>query len=87
MPVQIALKFAGREVERQTWDGRDRYKRITVTRPERLEWAAVDPDHALVLDVNWTNNSRRVLPDRRAAFKWSARWTFLVQQLVAFVGF
>ena len=87
MPVAIALKFEGREVERLPWDGKDRYKRIVVTRDERLEWAAVDPDHTAVLDVNWTNNSRRIEPDGRAAFKWSARWVYLVQQLVAFVGF
>ena len=87
MPVEIALKFEGRDVERMPWDGKDPYKRLVMTRDERLEWAAVDPDHVAVLDVNWTNNSRRVEPDGRAAFKWSARWVYLVQQLVAFVGF
>ena len=87
VPVDIALKFEGKDVERQTWDGKDRYKRIVVTRPEKLEWVAVDPDHTLALDVNWTNNSRRLAPDSRAALKWSARWTYLVQQFVAFVGF
>ncbi len=87
MPVQIALKFEGRDVERLDWDGKDTYKRIALRRDERLEWAAVDPDHVAVLDVDWTNNSRRLEPDGRAAFKWSARWVYLVQQFVAFVGF
>jgi hypothetical protein len=46
----------------------------------------VDPDHRLWLDANWTNNSRRTVPDRTAVATWSARVLFWVQQLVAFAG-
>ena len=85
-PVDIAVKFEGKPVERVYWDGRDRWKRLIFMRPERLEWAEVDPDHKLVLDVDWLNNSMRVDADGRAATVWSARWMFLLQQLLAVVG-
>jgi hypothetical protein len=85
-PMQIALKFEGRPVERVAWDGLDRWKRIVVVGPERLEWASVDPDSSVILDSNWVNNSRRVTSDARLATWWSARWLSGVQQLVSFLG-
>jgi hypothetical protein len=85
-PVQIALKFEGKPVERVAWDGVDRWKRIVVVRRERLEWASVDPDSVVILDVNWVNNARRVEPDARLATWWSARWLSGLQQLVSFFG-
>jgi len=80
------VKFVGKPVERVYWDGRDRWKRLVFMRPERLEWAEVDPDRKLVLDVDWLNNSQRVEPDGRAATTWAARWMFLIQQMLAVVG-
>jgi hypothetical protein len=85
-PVQIALKFEGRPVQRVAWDGVDRWKRIDVVRPERLEWASVDPDSTVLLDTNWVNNARRVQSDARLATWWSARWLSALQQLVSFLG-
>jgi hypothetical protein len=85
-PVQIALKFEGRPVERVAWDGRDRWKRLVLVRAERLEWAAVDPDGSVILDANLVNNARRVAPDARLATWWGSRWLFGLQQLVSFLG-
>jgi hypothetical protein len=85
-PVQIALKFEGRPVERIPWDGLDRWKRIVVVRAERLEWASVDPDSSVILDSNWVNNSRRVAGDARLAAWWTARWLSGLQQMVSFIG-
>ena len=85
-PVDIAFKFEGMPVERTRWDGRDPWKRYGFVRPERLEWADVDPDRHIVLDVDWLNNARRVEPDSRVAAKWTARWMFWVQNALAFIG-
>jgi len=62
------------------------WKKLTRVTPDRLVRAEVDPDHRLWLDANWTNNSRRTVPDRTAVATWSARVLFWVQQLVAFAG-
>ncbi len=85
-PVEVAFKFEGKPVERVTWDGRDRTKTFRFTRAERLEWADVDPDRKVELDVNWLNNGRRVEGDRRTATVWSSRWLFFVQNLLATFG-
>jgi hypothetical protein len=86
LPVTIALTFESGRVDRIDWDGVERWKKLTRVTPDRLVRAEVDPDHRLWLDANWTNNSRRTVPDRTAAATWSARVLFWVQQLVAFAG-
>lgn len=85
-PVQIALKFEGMPEERVSWDGRDPFTQLVFDRSERLEWAEVDPDRTMVLDVDWLNNARRVTPDTRAAARWTSHWWFLVQQAIAAIG-
>ena len=86
LPVTIALTFESGRVDRIDWDGVERWKKLTRVTPDRLVRAEVDPDHRLWLDANWTNNSRRTVPDRTAVATWSARVLFWVQQLVGFAG-
>jgi hypothetical protein len=86
LPVTIALTYESGRVERVEWNGAERWKELTRITPERMVRAEVDPDHRVWLDANWTNNSRRAVPDRTTAATWSARVLFWVQQLVAFAG-
>jgi hypothetical protein len=86
LPVVVAFKFEGKDVERQTWDGVSRWRAFTFRRPERLEWVDVDPDRHIELDADWLNNSRRLEPDQRAAVRLTSRWTFLLQQALASLG-
>lgn len=87
-PIDIALHFEGGKVERRRWDGRDRWTKIKVTRPERLMYAEIDPERKIILDVDWLNNSRRVESDARATSKWTSRVMFWAQNLLAtVVGF
>ncbi len=58
----------------------------TFVRPERLDRADVDPDRKVILDVNWLNNARRVDSDGRVAARWTVRWLFWMQNLIALVG-
>ena len=85
-PVELALQFEGTPVERVRWDGRDRWKRFVFVRPERLVSATIDPDHQVILDANWIDNSRRVEPDTRLAASWGSRFLFVMQALLTMVG-
>jgi hypothetical protein len=85
-PVEIDVKFEGQPAERVAWDGMDRWTRLEYERDRKLEWASVDPDRRVPLDVDWMNNARRVEPDSRVALAWSARWLFWMQQVIATVG-
>jgi hypothetical protein len=81
-PIDVALTYSDGHVERVQWDGRDRWKRIRVTRPQRLVSANIDPDRKIYLDVDWLNNAVRVEPDRRVAFSWATRVTYWVQNIL-----
>lgn len=82
-PVEIALNFENGAVERRWWDGRDRWIRLRVTRPEKLLHADIDPERKVLLDVDWLNNARRVEPDGRVAAKWGLRVLFWAQNALA----
>jgi hypothetical protein len=65
------------------WDGLDRWHEFTYSRPERARSAVVDPNHILLLDTNFTNNSRTLEPRAgQAATKWSLHWLVWLQHAV-----
>lgn len=86
LPVEVAFKFEGKPEERLRWDGREPTKTFRFERPGKLEWVNVDPDRKVLLDVNWTNNGRRIEPDARPAASWASRWLFAVHSLFVTLG-
>jgi hypothetical protein len=55
-PVEVELRLAGGERQRVSWDGRGSSVRIPYHGHAALEAAVVDPDHAVLLDDDLTNN-------------------------------
>jgi len=47
--------------------------------------AEVDPDRKVLLDVDWSNNSRLVTPDHRAARRLAGGFLFWVESALSFV--
>jgi hypothetical protein len=79
-PVAVAVTFEDgtRKVER--WDGQDAWAQFTFTRPSKVERVEVDPDHQLVLDVDFSNNGwLKKSQANVAAAKWSSKWMVWVQ--------
>ena len=87
IPIVVAFKFAGRPVERRTWDGVARWTRFTFGYAEPLEWVDVNPDRTVALDVSWLNNGRVVASDRRAPAAMTSRWLLAVQQVLSWLAF
>ena len=86
LPIDVAFKFEGKPVERLRWDGREPTKTFRFERPEKLEWVNVDPERKVLLDVNWTNNGRRIELDAKPAASWASRWLFVVHTLFVTLG-
>jgi hypothetical protein len=87
-PVEVLLLFQDGSELRQPWDGRDRWKLITVERPVKLKAAVVDPDRVLALDLDSTNNSRLLEPAPvLPALKWTSKWMIWLQDLLATFAF
>ncbi|MBT8461810.1 MAG: M1 family metallopeptidase, partial [Gemmatimonadetes bacterium] len=87
-PVEIRAVFEDGEQVEWSWDGRSRWKRFVYEGPSRLAKAMVDPERVLLLDVNYVNNTRRLVPAGRwAAFKWAGKWMVWVQDLMHTLAF
>jgi hypothetical protein len=87
-PVDVRLVLENKEEIRWHWDGRDRWKSFEVVRPARAAYVQVDPDHVLLLDLNYTNNSASTTPKAAAAArKWSLTWLVWLQDHLLTYGF
>ena len=87
-PVEVRTVFADGQDEHETWDGRAEWTAYTYRRAARATEAWVDPTRVLLLDVDYTNNSRS-LSSRAdaAATKWSVKWLVWLQDLLLTYGF
>jgi hypothetical protein len=87
-PVEVLIAFENGETIRESWDGKDRWKLYVYEKPTKLKYAAVDPDHKLLLDLNYTNNSRLLKPaSALPARKWASKWMIWLQDLLAMFAF
>ncbi len=84
-PVEIELRFADGSTKQEQWDGRDSWHRLEFESTAKLESAHIDPDYKILLDINFTNNSRRRTADSdgadRLASRWLGRWQWLLEAL------
>jgi hypothetical protein len=82
-PVDVQVTFDNGEQVTDHWDGIDRWHEFMYSLPQHARSAVVDPGHTLLLDTNFTNNSRTLEPRaREAATKWSMRWLVWLQDAV-----
>lgn len=80
LPVQLLVHFrSGKEV-REEWDGKARYKDFEYMGTDRVEWAVIDPEYRITMDVNYINNSLTTKPDK-------VRRKRPVRKLVTFIQF
>ena len=79
-PVDLLVTFANGERITEHWNGTDRWKLYTYDRLASAVSAQVDPNRVLLLDVNYTNNSRTLEPRMQpAATKWALTWMIWLQ--------
>jgi hypothetical protein len=87
-PVDLLVTFEDGSTARERWDGRDRWKLYRYTRSAKAKQAVVDPDRVLLLDLNYTNNSRTLQPRAgEASRKWMLTWLAWAQDLLMTYGF
>ena len=80
--IPVVVKFRNGEeiIEVERWTDDERWKAHTYDRPAQAASAEVDPRRVVLLDVNYTNNSRTLAPQgSAAATKWSLKWMVWLQ--------
>jgi len=86
IPVEVEIIFADGERVVESWDGRYLWHRWEYVRPSRVARVVVDPRHKIVLDVNRTNNSRLLEPNKTASTRWALRWMVWLQHFFLTAG-
>jgi len=87
-PVDVLVTFANGEQAREKWNGQGRWVVFTHDKTVRAVSAQIDPERVLLLDTNYTNNSRTSEPATdRAATKWALRWMVWLQDLFMTAAF
>jgi hypothetical protein len=87
-PVDVMTTFSNGEQVRDTWDGLARWQVLTYDKPVKAVSVQIDPERVLLLDTNYTNNSRTLEPSTEAAAaKWSLRWMVWLQDLLMTYAF
>ena len=82
-PVDIVVEFADGHRKRREWNGRSQWTMLKFEHATHATSAVVDPNRILLLDVNYTNNSRTTTPRANAAAtKWTLTWIVWLQDLL-----
>ncbi len=81
-PVDVQLVFEDGAEARVPWDGKERWTLIVEERPSKLDYAVVDPDRVLLMDLEYTNNSKLRQSDHLAAGKWTSKWMVWLQNFL-----
>ena len=86
-PQEILIRFKEGEEVMEKWDGRERWKRYVYYRPYKLESAQVDPEYRILLDMNFTNNSKLLKPKKLSVGKHALRLMFQFQNILSLFSF
>jgi hypothetical protein len=87
-PVDVVTTFSNGERVTERWDGTARRRTWVYTKPVAAVSMQIDPRRVLLLDVNYTNNSRTLAPRaEEAGTKWALKWMVWMQDLMLTYGF
>ena len=82
-PVDVVTTFEDGSLKTERWDGVDRRHIYVYEGASRARTTQVDPGRVLMLDANYTNNSRTLRPRAAtAATKWSLKWMGWLQDVL-----
>jgi hypothetical protein len=84
IPVDVRIRFEDGSEINEMWDGLYRWKKFRYETPSKVRSATVDPDFKLVADLNRTNNSYLVKPNKLAPIKWTTKWLSWLQHAMEF---
>ena len=87
-PIDIEVKFTDGTSVLEHWDGRDRWIRYEYVRKAKIQSAEIDPQHQVLLDRDFFNNSYVEEEDNHAVHKLAHIWLFAnewLAQLIAWI--
>ncbi len=86
LPVEVWIHFDDGSLEKQQWDGIERWVKFKTEKKAKVDWVQVDPLRKHLLDVNWTNDSWTIHYPRNLAARWGGQIEFWLQNLVLWLS-
>lgn len=88
IPVEICFNFENGDTLMRKWNGNETEKMYTFQCSSPLIAAQIDPKNKICLDLNWTNNSKTVSPQKGAFYRhWLNSLKLYQQALVNMLTF
>ncbi len=82
-PVDVLIHFDDGTEILEKWDGKERYRDFSYTRPEMIEWVKIDPEFRIRMDVNFINNSETFDPDRTPVRRIGNKLILFIQYFIS----
>ena len=86
VPQDILIVLEGGKTIRESWDGRERWKKFVLFGPRKLDYVQIDPEARWLLDVNFANNSMRLEARPGGPRKIALTITAWFQHLLSLAG-
>ncbi|MGD0000801.1 MAG: M1 family metallopeptidase [Bryobacteraceae bacterium] len=86
LPVDVWIHFDDGSIEKQQWDGIERWVKFKTEKKAKVDWVQVDPLRKHMLDVNWTNDSWTIHYPRNLAARWGGQVEFWMQNLLLWLS-
>jgi Peptidase family M1 domain len=86
VPQDILIVLDGGKTIRESWDGRERWKKFVLFGPRKLDFVQIDPEARWLLDVNFANNSMRLEARPGGPRKIALTITVWFQNLLSLAG-
>ncbi|MEW6457228.1 MAG: M1 family metallopeptidase [Acidobacteriota bacterium] len=84
-PQEILVVFENGEKVFEKWDGKEKWKKFSYKKPNRVKYAQVDPHNKILLDRNTFNNSKLAKKNLIFPLREAIKGTFRFQMLLSFI--
>ncbi len=81
-PVDISVRFADGKTEQRHWDGRYRWIEFKFDRKVAITSVEIDPEHKVLLDVDFANNSHTERYRPAPLVEWTEKLLFWTEHLL-----
>ena len=86
LPVEVLIHFNNGDEILEYWSGQERTKTFSYNEDYKIEWAKLDPKNKITIDVNITNNSYTLKPEKTVVDKYTAKYLFWIENVMLAIG-
>ncbi|MCP5064665.1 MAG: M1 family metallopeptidase [Ignavibacteriae bacterium] len=86
LPVEVLIHFKNGDEILEYWSGQERTKTFYYNEDHKIEWAKLDPKNKITLDVNISNNSYTLTPEKTVVDKYTAKFLFWIENVMLAIG-